>query len=182
MLLMRMLAAASGYPGCAHTAVVSECSDVLRLADDIGAVPIRQTAGSGLNNAVGQGVAVLRSVRPGPVLVVAADLPLVTTNDLRSIAPAGRKCSLVVFTDKHRTGTNALYLPAGIPFQFQFGPNSCAAHYREGMAAVAATSVLFSARIAFDIDTPEDLLAWRRIEPSPPPNTARVAWRAKSVG
>ena len=45
MLLIRALAAASGYPGVARTGVISECAGVLGLAGDRGALPIRQAPG-----------------------------------------------------------------------------------------------------------------------------------------
>lgn len=161
MLLMRILAAASEFPGSTRTAVISECASVLSLAADRGVLPIRQVAGGNLNDAVSQGVEVLRAMGAETILIVAADLPLVTSDDLMSIAARGNeKRELVIWTDKHRSGTNALHLPSKTALRFQFGPDSRAAHCRQGIAAAGAVSVQFNPRIAFDIDTPEDLRRW----------------------
>jgi 2-phospho-L-lactate guanylyltransferase len=170
MLLLRMLSAASGFPGRAHTAVISECAGVLGLAAAWGALPIRQTAGGSLNDAASEGVAALRARGAGAILVAAADLPFVTSADLMDITHrANETRELVIWADKHRSGTNALHLPANTALRFRFGPDSCAAHYREGIAAVGAAAVEFNAHIAFDIDSPEDLRYWYR-------DTHRSGW------
>jgi len=160
-LLTRILAAAEGFPGRARTAVISECADVLGFAADRAMLPIRQAAAGGLNHAVGQGVEVLRMTGADSILVVAADLPLVTAGDLLSIAYRGKEMrEVVIWTDKHRTGTNALSLPSMTALRFRFGPDSCAAHHHEAIVAAGAASVRFNPRIAFDIDTPDDLRQW----------------------
>lgn len=161
LLLTRILAAAEGFPGRTRTAVISECADVLGFAANRAMLPIRQAAGGGLNDAVGQGVAALRTTGADSILVVAADLPLVTAGDLSSIADRGKEMrEVVIWTDKHRTGTNALNLPSMSTLRFRFGPDSCAAHRREGIVATGAVSVRFNPRVAFDIDTPDDLRRW----------------------
>lgn len=161
LLLTHMLDAASGCPRSLRTAVISECAGVLDVAAQQGMLPIRQAAGGSLNDALGQGMEVLRNRGADAILVVAADLPLVTTDDLMSIADRGEgKGELIIWTDKHRSGTNALYLPPNVALRFQFGPDSCAAHLHQGIVAAGAASVEIHPRIAFDIDTPEDFRRW----------------------
>jgi len=159
-LLVRMLEAASECPGRDRTAVISECTEALRVATVHGATALRQSMGEGLNGAVGEGVRALRRDNANALMIVAADLPLVTGEDLLVIARGGNERELVIWTDKHRTGTNALFLPADASLRFRFGPDSCAAHAREARAGGLTVSVQFNPRVAFDIDTPEDLQRW----------------------
>jgi 2-phospho-L-lactate/phosphoenolpyruvate guanylyltransferase len=92
-------------------------------------------------------------------LVVAADLPLVRTVDLRRIAAAGRRSEIVIVPDRNRSGTNALYIRPPSRIAPRFGRGSFAAH-----RAVAgdAGRVLSLPRIGLDIDTPADLAILQR--------------------
>jgi len=160
-LLLRILTAASEFPGSTRTAVISECADVLGVAAAMGALPLRQAPGSNLNDALKQGVDALRERSGDAILIAAADLPLITADDLKKMADIGRgEREVVVWTDKHRRGTNALYLPNDVTLSFQFGHDSCAKHYREGVAATGGASIEIDPHIAFDIDTADDLRQW----------------------
>jgi len=95
----------------------------------------------------------------GAALVIAADVPLVKTVDLRRVVAAGRRSEIVIVPDRRRTGTNALYLRPPSRIAPQFGARSFAAHRR---AAGAGGRVLKIARLGLDVDTPADLDALRR--------------------
>jgi len=103
-----------------------------------------------------------RAARGGAdaVLIVAGDVPLVRAADLRRIAAAGRRASVVIVPDRERSGTNALYLRPPERIAPRFGRGSLAAH-RE--AAGGDGRVLTVARLALDVDTPADLVALRRV-------------------
>jgi 2-phospho-L-lactate guanylyltransferase len=160
-LLARVLAAASDCQDIERTAVISECDEALRVAAMHGARAIRQASAAGLNNAASEGVQALRHEGAAAVMIVAADLPLVTTDDLSEIAGVGDEPRLAIWTDKHESGTNAPYVPSAADVQFAFGVDSCAAHQRAAIAAGLGVTIRVNRRIAFDIDTPEDLRRWR---------------------
>ena len=161
--LRQILRTADRFPGCDRTGVISGSSDVLRIAEAYGAMPIRQRPEGGLNSAVAQGVAALRRIGAQNILVIASDAPLVRPVDLRDVVGRGARFGgIVICPDKHRTGTNALYLPSGASIRFQFGEDSLFKHVREAWRNGLVSHVYFNERIALDIDTPADLIAWRR--------------------
>ncbi|HWP26310.1 MAG TPA: 2-phospho-L-lactate guanylyltransferase [Xanthobacteraceae bacterium] len=160
LLLRRVMAAASAAFGCERTAVISACDQALHAARSAGVGGLRQCGGTGLNHAVAQGVAWLRSGGARPVLVLAADLPLIVASDLTEIADRGGEGRVVLCPDKHGTGTNAVLVGEGVSLRFAFGPQSCAAHHREAKCFGATPEIYVNERIAFDIDTPEDFRCW----------------------
>ena len=160
-LLRRMLATAAGFPGRDRTAVVSECEDVLRLAKQCGVRTIRQTFGSGLNPAIQEGITALRRLGAQDIIVIACDEPLVRPSDIREIADVRERAgSIVICPDRHNRGTNAMLVPCGVTPRFQFGEDSFARHCREALRLGFAPTVHINARIAFDVDTPGDLMLW----------------------
>lgn len=112
----------------------------------------------GLNPALDQAAAFVRAGGGSTVLILPADLPLVSSADIDNLMR--RDAPVVVAPDRHGTGTNALLVRLdafGEPFQFQFGEGSYAKHrdeaHRLGVDAVTAISLGTS----FDLDTPADL-------------------------
>ncbi len=87
----------------------------------------------------------------GPRLIVHADLPLVTPDDVEALLGAGRGGGAIA-PDRHAMGVNALALDAGMSLEFMFGPGSFARHRRQASLTVVARPGL-----ALDIDTPDDL-------------------------
>lgn len=160
LLLWHVMVAASAAFGPERTAVVGACDQALQVARSLGVRALRQGGGTGLNHAVTQGVAWLRAAGARSVLVLAADLPSVVASDLIALANQGGVGRVVLCPDKHGTGTNAMLLCEGVSLRFAFGPQSCAAHCREATRSGATPKICINERIAFDIDTPEDLRCW----------------------
>ena len=102
------------------------------------------------------------------VLIVAADVPLLRSSDLRRVAAAGRRSAVVIVPDRRGSGTNALYLRPPSRIAPRFGRRSLAAHR---LAAGADGRVLRIGRLGLDIDTPADLRAVRRAKPTAGPRT-----------
>ena len=65
--------------------------------------------------------------------------------------------TVVLVTDRHGTGTNALGLRPPEVIDFAFGPGSRAAH-RDRAAAAGARYVEVDGPLTVDLDTPEDLV------------------------
>ncbi len=167
LLLYRAIETASVYPGHDHTAFISECDEVIAMVEAYGFLAIRQTGGAGLNAAATQGLAELRRRGSRPVLLMPCDEPLVRPADLQRIAAIGAECrGVVICPDKHGTGTNALYLPPDARITFQFGEHSLARHCHEARRAGFPPRVHYNARIAFDIDAPQDFMSWTGSAPA----------------
>jgi len=89
----------------------------------------------------------------GPRLVIHADLPLATPDDVEALLAAGRGGGAIA-PDRHGTGVNALALDASVSIEFRFGPGSFARHQEQATGRLA---VVARAGLALDIDTPDDL-------------------------
>lgn len=158
-LLERSLALATCYPGLARTVVVSHCPEVLALARVQGARTLAE-AGQGLNEGVTEAVNLLSDNR-GQILVMSCDLPFARADDLRTLVREGE---VIIATDRAGSGTNALSLPGGTPFRFQYGDDSRHLHAQEAARLGLPCRVLHGTSLAFDLDTFDDYREWRRLQ------------------
>ena len=157
-LLDRTVRAAVAADGVDGVLVVSTDPDALAVAERAGARTLRDH-GTGLNGSLVE--ARSQAVHDGAdtILVVPGDLPAIDTPSVAAIveATAGPAPVVVLVTDRHRRGTNALLLsPPGV-IPFAFGGDSRAAHAALAGAA-GARYVELEGPLALDIDTPDDLL------------------------
>lgn len=120
-------------------------------------LPLVEDAGGGLNAAL---TAALSAAPAKRVIVLAADLPNLTSADVEALADAASNTVLVA-PDRAGTGTNALSLPlpAARDFRFCFGENSFASHCAEAKRLGLAALALHSPSIGLDIDTADDAAA-----------------------
>lgn len=150
--------------GLEHCLLVSPCPRALRFAEQHGAVALRQPRlRAGLNPAVR--LALRHAARSGArrVLILPCDLPLLSVPALDALLDAQRGDTRVVLApDRARTGTNALLLPRALGFPLRFGPDSFASHREAARARGWAFALCERPELSFDLDTPEDLAAWRR--------------------
>ncbi|KUI28144.1 2-phospho-L-lactate guanylyltransferase [Mycobacterium sp. IS-1496] len=110
-----------------------------------------------LNNALRAAEAVVRTVTPN-VVALQGDLPALRARELSEAIAAARARPRSFVGDRHGTGTSALFA-FGVPLDPRFGPDSAEQHRRSG--AVELTGSWPGLR--YDIDTPDDLLAARRL-------------------
>ena len=89
------------------------------------------------------------------VVIVHADLPLATTLD--EVADDGDARVAVVVPDRHDDGTPVLALPVDVPFEFRYGPGSCARHIAEAGRHDLEVRVVRVPELAFDVDVAADL-------------------------
>lgn len=163
-LLDRTVRAALAVERLDDVLVISPDREVLRRAADLGARTMRQRS-AGLNAGLEDARNDVVAGGATAILVLPIDLALVSAAALEdALAPivatgagSGRAATVVLVTDRHGTGTNALALrPPGI-LDFAFGPNSREAH-RLAAEVAGATYVEVDGPLTFDIDTPADLV------------------------
>ena len=157
-LLDRTVHAAAAADGVGAVLVVSTDPDALAVAERAGAIPLREH-GSGLNGSLVEARSRAIDEGAGAILVLPGDLPSIDTPAVATIveAAAGPGAVVVLVTDRHHRGTNALLLrPPGI-IPFAFGGDSRAAHAALARAA-GARYVELEGPLALDLDTPDDLL------------------------
>ena len=160
-LLARTVATALAVGRLADVLVISPDPEVLRRAADHGARTLRQRT-LGLNAGLAEARADVVAGGAGAILVLPIDLALVSVEAvdgvLDPVIRASSAPTVVLVTDRQGVGTNALALrPPGI-IDFAFGPGSRRVH-RSLAEAVGATYAEVESPLAFDIDTPADLLA-----------------------
>jgi 2-phospho-L-lactate guanylyltransferase len=149
----------------ADVVVVSPDRAVLALATAIGARTLRQRS-RGLNHGLQEARDDVAAGGADAVLVLPIDLALITPETIEPLidaidaAPRG----VVLVTDRHETGTNALGLRPPDVIGFCFGPGSRAKH-RSAAAAADVPYTELEGPLALDLDTPEDLVLIESIAP-----------------
>jgi 2-phospho-L-lactate guanylyltransferase len=157
-LLKRTLDVLQSDPGVKGIIVVGRDRAVSALARRNGASFVGEGQRGGLNRALTR--ARTAAVRHGAeaVMVVPADLPMLSAEDIARVRrKAGRPPFVVVGPDRSGEGTNVLYLaPPGV-IGFCFGEGSCRRHIRAARQAGVQAAVLRRKALAQDLDRPEDL-------------------------
>ena len=109
-------------------------------------------------------------------LVVAADVPLVEPEDLRELARAVAAPGTVALVPSPDGGTNAMGQALPPAVEPSFGPGSYRRHRASAEDAGLQVVTLELSRLAWDVDTPEDLLRLRQRGLVPAPLSR--AWKA----
>lgn len=142
--------------------VVSRDPLALSLARSYGARTVQESGAPQLNVALARATVLARNFATRGVLIVPADLPLITPEDvLAMLERVGRlsdgESVVVVAPDHRRQGTNALLVcPAGL-IDYEFGPNSFQRHCELARQAGARLEICEFSSLALDMDLPEDL-------------------------
>lgn len=129
------------------------------LPDDI---PLLLDDGKGLNTALkaARDEAVRAGI--GRLLVLSADLPLITVEDVAALIASPAE-AVAIAPDDADQGTNALLLPfpEAANFRFCYGEGSLAKHREEAIRLRLPFVTIQRPGLGLDIDTPDDLARWR---------------------
>jgi 2-phospho-L-lactate guanylyltransferase len=142
------------------TCIVSRDMTALDIARRRGATALAESE-SGLNEALNQAREWAWTRDAQSVLVLPADLPLLTPGDIAALLDLAREPRCVVIApDACGEGTNALLLRPPDALHFAFGPQSFYEHCAQAETSQLPLHVYRSPTVAFDLDTPAD---WKRI-------------------
>ena len=138
--------------------VISRDPAALALARDHGARTVQENGSNELNLALTRATIVARSYITGSVLILPADLPLLTPEDVHTMLEKAKDPPVVVVApDRHRQGTNALLVcPVGL-IDYDFGPDSFQRHCQRVLEKGARLEICELPSLALDMDLPEDL-------------------------
>ncbi len=151
-MLEQVLSAAIAAPGIARVSVLTtDPALVPQGADHLA------DSGEELNGALSRAARTLRGAGADALLILAADLPFVSAEDVGSLVEASRSGGVVAAPDWQHAGTNALAIPLARIIPMRFGPGSLAAHEAEARAARLPWSVVRRPGLAFDVDDPAQL-------------------------
>ncbi len=153
--------AACRESGCFdEIAVISNDSEVFWQVREAGAKPLAEPATlSGLNESLTFGQRYLaRRVAVDELVVLPADVPMILAADVREVvdALAGPEPRVVLVRSRDN-GTNALALRPPEAVAMHYGRNSADAHRADADANDVPVIELANERLAFDVDSPDDL-------------------------
>jgi 2-phospho-L-lactate guanylyltransferase len=125
---------------------------------------LRQDDGRpGLNEALAIGREWAVALAADRLVTLSADLPLLTPDDVATLA--GAAADLALARDRRGEGTNGLALTLdgrGQAFRFAFGTGSAARHAAEARRLGLSLRCVDRPGTAFDLDEPDDLALWER--------------------
>jgi 2-phospho-L-lactate guanylyltransferase len=157
-LLSNTLEILGSIPDIEYSLVVSRDPEALTVARDYGARTVQEQGSPQLNVALTRATMVAVSHSVQAVLIVPADLPLLTADDIQEVIKRANDPPVVVITpDRHQKGTNALLIsPPGL-IHYEYGPGSFEKHCKQAVKAGARLEICERKTVALDIDFPEDL-------------------------
>ena len=164
-LLEHTLKILSSLKELAQVLVISRDPQVLIIARNHGAKTVQEDGQPHLNTALARAtvMAQVHSIRG--ILVLPADLPLLTPDDVRVLIDRAVKPPVVVIApDRHGKGTNALLMvPAG-QIEYDFGEGSFHRHCARAKKSGARLEIVELPSLGLDLDLPEDLEMIRKLK------------------
>jgi 2-phospho-L-lactate guanylyltransferase len=145
-------------PELEQVLVVSRDPEALALARYRGARTVLEDGAPHLNIALTRATVIATTYAARGVLILPADLPQISAEDIQTMIKAGQNPPVVVIAPDYRgEGTNAMLVnPAGL-IQYDFGPQSFERHVAQAESKGAEVKVLNLPSLAHDVDLPEDL-------------------------
>lgn len=164
-LLEQTLTTLSGLKELDQVLVVSRDPQALTIARNHGAKTILEDGQPQLNTALTRATVLAKVQAIHGVLILPADLPLLTKEDVLTLIDSATKPPVVVIApDRHRTGTNALLMvPPGL-IDYEFGEDSFQKHSERAKQANVHLEIVELPSLALDVDVPEDLEIVRKME------------------
>jgi 2-phospho-L-lactate guanylyltransferase len=167
-LLTHTLETLSAIPDIEQILVISRDQAALSLAREHGARTVLENGAPELNVALARATIVVKNYATRGLLIVPADLPLISPEDVNAMLEIAVDPPVVVLAPDHRRqGTNALLVcPVGL-IEYDFGPGSFQRHCERALQAGARLEILELPSLALDMDMPEDLeMVIERLETS----------------
>jgi len=154
-MLSHVLDALTQSGAVSQVAVISPEPPELGLPPGI--APLKQERPA-LNDLLEQGREWAERQKVDALLVIFADLPLLSPGDVKQLVSLGTEDNTVVLApDRHSLGTNAMLANPVSLARFAFGPRSLARHIALYSQSSIAVRTFASKGTSLDIDTPDDL-------------------------
>ena len=157
-LLERTIKVLSALKELDQILVVSRDPQALTIARNQGAKTVQEDGQPHLNTALKRATVMAQVHSTRGVLVMPADLPLMTPDDVCALIDRAVKPPVVVIApDRHGKGTNALLMvPAG-QIEYDFGEGSFQRHCERAKQSGARLEIVELHSLGLDLDLPEDL-------------------------
>jgi len=164
-MLEDVLAALTATPGIAGLIVVTVDVAARRLAATYGARLIEAGARDGHTGAVTAAASVLAAEGRAGMLTLPGDIPLVTPAEIAGVLashPPAPSFSIVPSHDEQGSNAIACSPPDAVPLRF--GDNSFYPHIQAAEASGIRPNIVHLPGIALDIDNPEDVVSFMRVD------------------
>ena len=146
------------------------------LVEEVAAEQPVASAEVPLNAALQQAARWASGQKAGALLILPADLPLVTLADVRALWQASQQLysarAMVIAPDNHSAGTNALLVRPPDVLRFEFGADSFHRHCQQAQRLGLAYHIQRSPRLGLDVDLPTDLAQYLAVERADPQEDA----------
>jgi len=164
-LLQHTLTTLTSIKELEQVLVVSRDPHALTIARQHGARTVREDGQPQLNTALTRATVVAKVHATRGVLILPADLPLISQEDvLTLIEKVGESPVVVIAPDRHGKGTNALLICPSVLIEYDFGENSFQRHCERAKRAGARLEIVDLPSLGLDLDLPEDLELIRELE------------------
>jgi len=164
-MLSQTLRTLKEVPAISHILVVSSDSAALAMAREFGARTLQEDGQPGLKIALKRAVVVAKMYNASEVLILSADLPLLSRRDIeKMLALAKSPPSVVIAPDRHGAGTNAIYLNPPDVIDCALGSGSNEINLKKAKSKGIPVEECHLTTLGLDIDQPEDLALLRQIE------------------
>jgi 2-phospho-L-lactate/phosphoenolpyruvate guanylyltransferase len=182
-MLEDVLAALTATPGIAGLLVVTVDREASRLAAGYGARLIEVGARDGHTGAVTAAARLLAAEQRSGMLTLPGDIPLVTPAEIARLLAAHRPAPSFTIVPSHdERGSNAIACSPPDAVPLRFGENSFYPHLQAAEVAGIRPNAVHLPGIALDIDNPEDLVSFMRIESTTRARAVLAADRRPLVG
>lgn len=157
-MLEKTLKVVEGIGEIQQKLVISRDPSALALARDYGARTVQEVGTPELNIAIRRATTVAKASGASGVLILPADLPLITQDDIECfIRHMGNPPEIIINPDRRKDGTNALLInPVGL-IDYFYGNGSFTKHMKKAKEAGARIEICSYPSLDFDLDLPEDL-------------------------
>ena len=166
-MLEDVLAALTATPGIAGLLVVTVDPEAGRMAARYGARLIEASARDGHTGAVTAAARLLAAEGRVGMLTLPGDIPLVTPAEIAQLLAAHSPAPSFTIVPSHdERGSNAIACSPPDAVPLRFGENSFYPHLQSAEMVGIRPKVLHLSGIALDIDNPEDVVSFMRIDSS----------------
>jgi 2-phospho-L-lactate guanylyltransferase len=158
MFLERTLGVLRSVPDIQQILVVSRDPAALAIAREYGARTVLEDGSQELNLALKRATTFALAYSAASILIIPADMPLITADDIHQLIITGRKAPFVTLApDRREDGTNAMMICPPGTIDYHYGNGSFARHSELTQKAGATLYIVRSPNFGLDLDLPEDL-------------------------
>lgn len=182
-MLNRTLQTLNQVPGIYRSLVISRDPAALKIARDSGAYTYGEGDKQDLNVALTRAAHLAAAQEAGGILIIPADLPLITVEDVEMMLAGVRPHlafarpadhsngsfrlrkprAITICPDRNENGTNALYVSPPLGFEFTYGEGSFQRHLQQAERLGMSSRIVHAPGLKFDLDTEEDWEAYQTI-------------------